>query len=303
MRLRHIEVFHAVYSHGSISTAARALHVSQPSVSKVLKHAEDQLGFSLFQRVKGRLAPTDEAHALFQEVKEVYERLESLNQAARNLKQGEGGHIRIAILPALGLGVAPEAVTRFRAAHPNVTFDFRTLHYDEVARGLYGHEVDMALAYDAIHLPRIANFQIGSGELMMVFPRGEMGENAPERIDLKELETRDYVGSGSSGPVSEIFSREVERRGLTIREPITSSTFYMSASLVRHGVGVAVVDEFTARSEVTDLVEFRPLDPPLRFGVFCMHLEDRPLSQLAERFVATMAEVLAEQSGQAPFQA
>ncbi|MDP1631126.1 MAG: LysR family transcriptional regulator [Caulobacter sp.] len=300
MRLRHIEVFHAVYAHGSISTAARALNVSQPSVSKVLKHAEDQLGFKLFRRVKGRLAPTDEAHALFREVKEVFERLDSLKQTALNLKLREGGHIRAAVLPALGLGIAPEAVARFRKQHPTVTFDFRTLHYEEVLRGLYEHEVDMALAYDAIQHPRIANFQIGAGELMMMFPRGEFGESPPERIDLKLLETKNYVGSGATGPVSEIFSAEVGKRGLAINEPITVSTFYMAATLVRFGVGVAVVDEFTARFEPSDKIDFRPLDPPLRFGVYCMHLEDRPLSHLSEGFVRVMSEVLAEGPKPAP---
>ena len=51
MRLRHIEVFYAVYRNGSVTGAAQELNVSQPSVSKVLRHAEDQLGYPLFQRL------------------------------------------------------------------------------------------------------------------------------------------------------------------------------------------------------------------------------------------------------------
>ena len=54
MRLRQIEVFHAVYTSGSISAAARALNVSQPSVSKVLRHTEVQLGLPLFRLSRGR---------------------------------------------------------------------------------------------------------------------------------------------------------------------------------------------------------------------------------------------------------
>ena len=50
MRIRHIEVFHAVYANGSISAAARMLNVSQPAVSKVLRHAEAQLGFFLIHK-------------------------------------------------------------------------------------------------------------------------------------------------------------------------------------------------------------------------------------------------------------
>ena len=64
MRFRQIEVFHAVYTHGSISAAARALGVSQPSVSKTLRHAEDSLGFRLFQLARGRLVPTETAYLI-----------------------------------------------------------------------------------------------------------------------------------------------------------------------------------------------------------------------------------------------
>jgi DNA-binding transcriptional LysR family regulator len=54
MRLRHIEVFHAVMSAGTVSGAAQVLHISQPAVTKVLQHAEAQLGISLFERTKGQ---------------------------------------------------------------------------------------------------------------------------------------------------------------------------------------------------------------------------------------------------------
>ncbi|MCD2486746.1 hypothetical protein, partial [Staphylococcus aureus] len=78
-------------------------------------HAESQLGFPLFKRVAGRLVATDEAHTLFVEVSAVFDRLETVRQVARNLRAGEGGHIRLAVVPALGLSVAPIAVASFRA--------------------------------------------------------------------------------------------------------------------------------------------------------------------------------------------
>jgi len=55
MRLRHIEVFNAVMLTGSVSAAARLINVTQPAVSRILAHAELQLGFPLFHRLKGRL--------------------------------------------------------------------------------------------------------------------------------------------------------------------------------------------------------------------------------------------------------
>ena len=58
MRLRHVELFQAVLQTGSLTAAAELLHISQPAASKILQHAEQQLGFALFSRVRGKLLPT-----------------------------------------------------------------------------------------------------------------------------------------------------------------------------------------------------------------------------------------------------
>jgi DNA-binding transcriptional LysR family regulator len=58
MNLRQLEVFHAIMSAGSVTGAARLLKISQPAVSAVLKHTEQQMKLKLFERVAGRLQPT-----------------------------------------------------------------------------------------------------------------------------------------------------------------------------------------------------------------------------------------------------
>ncbi|HZG32268.1 MAG TPA: LysR family transcriptional regulator, partial [Sphingopyxis sp.] len=110
MKLRQIEIFHAVYVTGSVSAAARLLNISQPSVTKILRYAESSLGLSLFERTKGRLVPTEDAHELFVEVEEVQKRVEQLRRASRNLRFGQGRTLRVSVLPSLGLGAIPEAV-------------------------------------------------------------------------------------------------------------------------------------------------------------------------------------------------
>ena len=50
MRLRHIEVFHAIMQAGTISGAAQILSISQPAATKVLQHCELRLGLKLFEQ-------------------------------------------------------------------------------------------------------------------------------------------------------------------------------------------------------------------------------------------------------------
>ena len=74
MNLRHLEVFHAIMQAGSVTGAAHLLNVTQPAVSNVLRHAEQQMKFRLFERVAGRLQPTPEARDLFPDVQEIFGR-------------------------------------------------------------------------------------------------------------------------------------------------------------------------------------------------------------------------------------
>ena len=128
MRLRQIEVFHAIYTTGSMTNAAAMLNVSQPSISKVLAHAEQQLGYRLFDRVKGKLIPTPEAHQLFVHVKAVYKDVDQLRHVASNIKEAGAGRIRVAGTPAFGLEVLPKAVASFQREHPGTVFEIETLH-------------------------------------------------------------------------------------------------------------------------------------------------------------------------------
>ena len=300
MTLRHIEVFHAVYRNGSVSSAARALNVSQPSVSRVLKHAERQLGFPLFRLVKGRLAPTDEAHTLSREVSDIYDQIGSLKQAALNLRRGGEGHIRLAMLPSLGLGVVPEAVARFRSCNPGVTFDLTTLHHGEILSTLYERSSDVALGNLAADHPRLSSARIGSGELVALFPR-ESWPNPPERVDLSDLSGRDVVTLTGGGAVTDLLRRELDARAVTLSGNISVNAYYVAAALVSCSAGTAVIDEFTARAHLTPDLDLRPLDPPIRFGVFSIFMDERPPSTLMGKFLKVVEQVLGETSASALF--
>ncbi|GAA3924549.1 LysR family transcriptional regulator [Luteimonas lutimaris] len=293
MRFRQIEVFHAVYTTGSISAAARALHVSQPSVSKVLHHTQYQLGLTLFTLVRGRLVATDEAHALFVEVSEIFDRLTSLQKTVGNIRNVGGGHIRLGVVPSLGLHAAPLAIARFRKQHPRVTFDVQTLHHDELFQALYERRVDVAIAYDAPEHPRMKHRVLDMGQLMLLFGRDELPD-AGDAIPLSLLDGRDMVGLTTGGPVGDAFTSELKRHDVVIHEVVSNQTFYIAAALTRCGAGMTVVDEFTARAGAGDTVRFRPLDPPIRFKIECVYLEDRPPSKTAGEFIDLLASVIEE---------
>jgi DNA-binding transcriptional LysR family regulator len=291
MNLRHIEIFHAVYVNGSVSGAARALNVSQPSVSKMLRHAESLLGFQLFQRTNGRLVPTEDAHTLFSEVSEIQDRVYALREAGKNLRRGAGGMLRVSALPSLALQAIPTAVARFLKTRENVRFDLQTVHHDDLLRKLFERETDVAIAYEVPPAAPVDHRVLGEGELVVLYREADMPD-APARLELGCLAGKPFISLATSGPIGQLFTQEVQRQGIELDEVISARTFYIAAALVQQGVGLTVVDSFTAQAYLAPGLAMRPLKPSLTFGVHAMYLHNRPLTALATDFLKTLRTVI-----------
>lgn len=291
MNLRHIEIFHAVYVNGSVSAAARALNVSQPSVSKTLRHAESLLGFELFQRANGRLVPTEDAHLLFQGVSDIQDRVYALREAGKNLRRGAGGTLRVSALPSLALGALPAAVAQFMGERPTVKFDLQTVHHDDLLRKLYERETEIAIAYEVPRAAPLGHRWLGEGELVVLYRERDMPD-APARIGLDRLAGQPFVSLAASGPIGQLFSQEVQRLDLQLDEVVSARTFYIATALVAQGVGMTVVDNFTAEAALAPGLSMRPLGPPLTFDVHAMFLLDRPPTALATSFLKTLGRVI-----------
>jgi len=248
MRLRQIEIFYHVYRAGTISAAARNLNVSQPSVSKVLKHTEDQLGIELFLRQRGRLVPTQIAHELFVEAQEVYGRLSTFNRSLENISNRRGGHLRLGVLPSLSLSFGPEWIARLRDADPLLTFELTTLHSADVIRSLSEKRVDLCLGFEKTQSDQLSSVKIGDGNMVLVSSR-QLAEK-PEAIDLRVIEGASFIGMRESGPLGKLVAANLEARGISPNEIVSAHTYHVALSLVRKQLGLAITDQFTAYSQL-----------------------------------------------------
>lgn len=285
MRLRQIEVFHAVYTTGSITSAAKLLYVSQPSVSKVLAHAEMQLEFLLFKRSKGKLIPTTEANMLFVEVDKIYKQLNSIKKMTANIKRSENGFIDLAVTPALGFQVLPNAIAKFKVAHPDVQFKLRTLHNDDALQSLMEHKCDVALLYASPKLPGVNEVNLGQSEMVICYPHALFPEQ-PDTLSITDLANQELIGIWDSGPLGELVWANINASEVKITSSYQVDTYYIATRLVDAKLGCCTVDRYTALGNKTDDVGIASFTPPIAFDVKALHLESRPLSRICASFLA-----------------
>ncbi|HEY1328517.1 MAG TPA: LysR substrate-binding domain-containing protein [Casimicrobiaceae bacterium] len=271
MRLRHVEVFHAIKRSGSISRAAELLCISQPAVSQALKHAELQLGFKLFRLERGRLQPTPEADMLASAVEKVFQDLDAVKQVAMNLRRGATGRMRIGCLPALGLNLLPLAIASYRKRYPGTTIEIGTRHSADLYRGLLMHEFDIAVGFETEDRESApAGLEaVTLGHCDLVYIDGadrRSGDKSRRPMRLKDIEFDRFLAM-STEPSSTALAAAFEQHGMTFAPSVQVQTSYVAKALVAVGGGCAIVDEFTARAANAAQVVVRRLAPPIRLRV------------------------------------
>ncbi len=297
MRLQQIEIFYAVYTNGSISAAARKLNVSQPAVSKALRHTEDQLGFLLFERTGQGLVPTEEAHRLYDEVSKVHQNISNIRRTVQNLRSALSGHIRISTITGLSYELLPRAIAKFRKTHPNTTFELQTQHYGDLVSSLRSHENDLGLVFSAPEHSGLQRIKLGEAEFTCVYV-GDLLVNRPTRVPLCEVAGRDYIAMNANGPLGGVLWQEIQKIDGWVDPVAIAESCFVAKSLAASGVGIAIVDEFTGSAGGHENLKYKKLDPPLTFEVNALYAQARPLQALGQLFLDCFRSVYDDYSAE-----
>ncbi len=289
MNLRQIEVFRAVMVAGSVTGAARMLHVSQPGISRMLSHVETQLGVRLFERVRGgRLTPTPEAQALQREVEQVYRGVKRIDDCARDLKSGARLSLRVLASPSTSLEIVPQAIARLAARFPASRLYMETVLVRDMVGLLVEHDADVAVSTLPIDHALLASVPVGRWSLACALPPGHALAVRP-RIGLRDLIGERLIAFSEDTPQGRLIEDWRGRHGGMSRAQVEVRSGQVACALVAHGAGIAIVDNLTARAWRGGALTFRPLARSPSFGALAVHNANAPASLLAQALVREVA--------------
>ncbi|HHG3335677.1 LysR family transcriptional regulator [Vibrio parahaemolyticus] len=290
MNLRQLEVFYAIMQAGTVSGAARLLHVSQPNVTRVLAHTEQQLGFALFERVKGRLAPTQEAKALLPEAEKVYQQLGQFRSLTNKVKQGTQ-HLRVGAPPVLAAHLLAPTVALLSKEH-GISFELLTANRDELCSGLLKHELDVAIAFGEETPPALMGHVLLKENLALIAPKSA-AIPAEKTVILEELISHDLpiIGLDSRDPLGLLLHQTLSARDEHYQHAITVRSYSAAAELVKHQAGFAIVDPWTAKQYRQDnAVSVHALEPNMSFSVSILFAEHTPQSIATKQFITALKQ-------------
>jgi DNA-binding transcriptional LysR family regulator len=278
---RQIEAFRAVMLTGGMTTAAETLHITQPSVSRLIRDLEIDLKITLFHRRGNQITPTAEATAFLAEVERSYLGLEQLKAYAANLRQSLTGSLRIAALPAMALDFLPYCLTAFSKARPKLSIVLEGMPSHLVLEQVMGGQCELGFTERLVGHPMLSVTPI-SMQAVVVLPTGHpltkhdavsTGQLANENIIM--LSHKSYMRH----EIESVLGLRPRHAG-TIEVTLSA----IACSLVSRGVGVTVVEPFTAAGFINRGVVIRPLVPKLEVKHSMFTAQHRPVSRVAQEF-------------------
>ena len=304
VNIRQIEVFHAVMEAGSVTGAAAALRVSQPSVSKHLRLLEADLGFDLFERFGNRLTATTEAEALFHKIERTYQGLSHLSRFAESLKNHPSGETSAAAMPLLARRWLPDVVSPFLLEHAgaSIALPVRSSHW--IMEATASGKIDIGLVLDTgedidTHRERLMRIP-----LVCAFQSGHPF-NGRDRISVSDLSGETLITLSNFDQWRLTVETELEAAGIRPTRRVDTFTTQIACELAARGSGVTVVDLLTAIEYQARGLEWRPFEPELSFDIALIRpltrtrsrLSNELVQRLKEAAMKTQDELIAAQAG------
>ena len=147
----HYTAFLQVLEHNSFSLAARAMGYTQSAVSQMVKSLEEELGVTLLLRSRTGVTLTREGEALLPFIRDVTQAHRKLSDQAAAVRGLEQGVVRIGSFNSVSSSLLPQAIKRFREAHPSIRFELHQGLYQELgARGRGGLQLHGSVSPDRV---------------------------------------------------------------------------------------------------------------------------------------------------------
>jgi DNA-binding transcriptional LysR family regulator len=266
MKLRQIEVFHAVMITGSTVAAAEMLNVTQPAISTTLKRMQDELGLVLFSSSAGRLLPTTEARALFAQAHAIQEDVGSLRRLARLLAQGKAGSLRLGVVPAVSEGILAQAIAQIRSHAPELVLSVDVLNSHDLVNRLIGGRLDLACVFGDDHGPPLQTLFSFSIPLVCVGPSDVLSDM--DHVTSAQLADLPLAAMRPTDPIGRLLSVWGGRYPTSPVVELRSSRGVLA--LARSGVASGVVDWLTLSDLGATGICRRALDPQLAIDLRIM---------------------------------
>ncbi len=250
----------AVRRNLNLTEAAKALHTSQPGVSKAIIELEGELGIEIFARHGKRLKRvTEPGQQVLQSIELILREVTNLRRIGEQFSAQDSGTLSIATTHTQARYVLPPSVARLRDAYPKVNISLHQATPDQVARMVIDEVADIGMATESLaDYPELVTLPCYEWQHVLVLPPGHpLAQH--ERIDLDDIAHEPLITYHPSFTGRAKIDAAFAARRLQPRIALEAIDSDVIKTYVRLGLGVGIVAEMAVKGELAGDLVVRPV--------------------------------------------
>lgn len=273
MNERYLRSFLAVVDEGTVTRAARQLHVAQPSLSQTLRVLETDIGAQLFERAGRGLRLTAAGQALIGPARQVLRAIEEARAAVSEVIELRTGTVTLTSLATLAVAPVASLIGSFRRRYPGIqirVLESETL--DDVVALVRTGACDLGIGHLALVEPGLVLHPLGEQELLLVFPPSQpVGTLDP--VPLETLAQTAFVVSPVGTSTRTLLEDALATAGITPNIAVETAAREAIIPLVLADAGAALLPTPLAEEAARRGATIRHTQPPITRPVALIHRE------------------------------
>jgi DNA-binding transcriptional LysR family regulator len=294
LTLNQLAIFAAIAKHASITKAAAALRISQPSISLQMKRLEKEFAVKIYKRQGRGIELTAQGQDFLGHAEKI---LTQIDQLEKSFKRGDTAVGNESLV--VGGSYSPSAILLpsllhiFRKKYPDVSLQLRTRSKTRVMRLVLKFKIDIAVINGRPESPLLVAEPYRWEKFVIFVPADHSLAKNP-KLELSDIVRFPVVIGSSGGKTSSLVATLKSLATQTgVRIALCCDTVSAVKEAVRRGVGLGVLYEDSLKNEINS-GEFKTLKFPGSAAAGCfsyiIYHRNRPLSSAAEQFLALLRE-------------
>ena len=252
LRFRHLALLVALDDHRNLHRAAEAVHLAQPSATKLVHDLEVVFGFPIFERNPRGMSPTELGLEVLTFARRVLVDLDRFTQDLDNKRQGGYGQLVIGAIMGAAPDVVALALAEVKKPRPMLSIKLLGETSDEILAFLIERKIDLAVGRfsNASQHNTIDYEDLGNESLCLVARKGHPFSRH-RRIELRGLEESPWVLQPLTSPARQIIEQEFGHAGMmTPRNLVECTSIFATLQLLQKSDAVTILPESVVRDHL-----------------------------------------------------
>jgi LysR family transcriptional regulator, hydrogen peroxide-inducible genes activator len=261
MNLQQLEYIVALDIHRNHVKAAEHCHVTQPTLSMMVKKLEDELGVKIFEKSQP-LKPTPSGEMVIVRARQILQEIKNLKEFIRNEKDSIEGEFRLAVIPTLAPYLLPRFLNEFLEKHPGTSFTVMEMQTEEIVRQLKNNRIDVAILVTPIDDREIREIPVFY-EPILLYTSENLKYFQQEKVSLKSLTTENLLlleeGHCFRGQVMNLCTTKSKKTHHQLN--YQSGSFETLKAMVDNNYGYTLIPELAASNKNKHVKHFMAPEP------------------------------------------